>query len=249
MQHIPDHELLLDADGELDAPRAREVHIHLQACPLCHTRQRSILDTLAGAAAAHLQRQIPHPEPARAAFLARLRSRAERRRFLAAAALAAALLLALYPFLPSRHTTFKPQASLTPGAVRPVALRTLCQIGAEAERPPIPNSVAMAVFRKYGIEDPQPRAYEVDYLIPPDLGGSADPGNLWPQPYKEGAWNASVKDALEDLLRTRVCDGSMALSTAQTEIATDWIAAYKKHFRTAKPLPDHVALNKDRPWE
>jgi hypothetical protein len=33
-----------------------------------------------------------------------------------------------------------------------------------------------------------------------------------------------------------VCTGKLDLSTAQRDIATDWIAAYKKYFHTDKPL-------------
>jgi hypothetical protein len=49
-------------------------------------------------------------------------------------------------------------------------------------------------------------------------------------------WNARVKDELEDRLRQMVCDGSLDLTEAQREIATNWIAAYKKYFRTDRPL-------------
>jgi hypothetical protein len=46
-----------------------------------------------------------------------------------------------------------------------------------------------------------------------------------------------VKDELEDRLRDMVCDGSLDLTEAQHEIATNWITAYKKYFRTERPRP------------
>jgi hypothetical protein len=46
-----------------------------------------------------------------------------------------------------------------------------------------------------------------------------------------------VKDALEDRLHSMVCEGKLDLRTAQRDIATDWIAAYKKYFHTDRPLP------------
>ena len=58
-----------------------------------------------------------------------------------------------------------------------------------------------------------------------------------------------MKDALEDRLRTLVCEGNLDLAIAQRDLARDWIAAYKKYFRTRTPLLDHVAFVKDRPWE
>jgi hypothetical protein len=60
--------------------------------------------------------------------------------------------------------------------------------------------------------------------------------NLWPEPYSSSPWNAHVKDALEEHLHQMVCAGKLDLSTAQRDIATDWIAAYKKYFHTDKPL-------------
>jgi hypothetical protein len=39
-----------------------------------------------------------------------------------------------------------------------------------------------------------------------------------------------------------VCGGKLNLSTAQRDIATDWIAAYKNYFNTDKPL----SLRSDR---
>ena len=54
---------------------------------------------------------------------------------------------------------------------------------------------------------------------------------------------------MEDRLRTMVCGGRLPLDVAQRDLAEDWIAAYRKHFHTREPLPDHVAFVKDRPWE
>ncbi len=92
------------------------------------------------------------------------------------------------------------------------------------------------VFDEYGIRPAAPGAYEVDYLITPALGGADDIHNLWPQSYTATVWNAQVKDALEDHLRDLVCDGELDLASAQREIATNWIDAYKKYFHTDRPL-------------
>jgi hypothetical protein len=84
--------------------------------------------------------------------------------------------------------------------------------------------------------------YELDYLITPELGGVADQRNLWPERYASGVWNARVKDDLEELLPQLVCDGTLALATAQRDIANDWIAAYKKYFRTDRPIAREAEL-------
>jgi hypothetical protein len=79
----------------------------------------------------------------------------------------------------------------------------------------------------------------VDYLITPALGGADDIHNLWPESNRATGWNAQVKDALEDHLRELVCEGQVDLQTAQRDIATNWIEAYKKYFHTDRPLAGH----------
>ncbi len=248
MTHIPDHELLLEADGELDLARTGPVRRHLSECRVCSMRQAELVAVLSTAVDQQLARELPPAESARQRLQTSLGS-SRSQQFMALAALAAALLMMVFPWVPFGAGAAAPRAGLTPGAVREVNQAAMCAMGEEGERPAISHRVAMEVFRSYGIHDPQPRAYEVDYLIPPDLGGSDDVRNLWPQPYNEGTWNARVKDALEDRLRTMVCTGTLELSTAQQELATDWIGAYQRHFRTTSPLPDHVAFVKDQPWE
>jgi hypothetical protein len=140
-----------------------------------------------------------------------------------------------------------PDAALTPGLVRSAGKYDLCSASA-SDSPAISATVAHEVFRQYGIR-PQPRAYEVDYLITPALGGAHDVRNLWPQPYSAGTWNAHVKDALEDHLYRLVCQGDVDLAQAQRDISANWVAAYKKYFRSEHPLPHHVDFRKDAAWE
>jgi hypothetical protein len=75
-----------------------------------------------------------------------------------------------------------------------------------------------------------------------ESGGVEDIHNLWPEPYTSPRWNAHVKDALEERLHEMVCGGELDLSTAQRDIATDWIAAYKKYSHTDRPLALHSRL-------
>jgi hypothetical protein len=97
----------------------------------------------------------------------------------------------------------------------------------------VPGSLQEQVFREYGIANPQPQDYEIDYLIAPGLGGTEDIHNLWPEPSIATAWNAHDKDALEERLHQMVCAGDIDLPTAQKAIASDWIAAYKKYLSKA----------------
>ncbi|MBK5291590.1 MAG: HNH endonuclease [Acidobacteriia bacterium] len=142
-----------------------------------------------------------------------------------------------------------PDPRLTPGVTLPVTMDDVCEAGMADTVRLVPAHVARQVFAAYGIHEPPPRAYELDYLITPALGGSDNIRNFWPQPYGAIVWNAHFKDALEDHLHRLVCAGKLDLATAQRDISRDWIAAYKKYFRTDKPLPEHASFLNDRPWE
>jgi hypothetical protein len=141
-----------------------------------------------------------------------------------------------------------PDSRLTPGATRSISQREVC-IQPPDDDHTVPVELAHRVFEQYRIAAPQPRTVEVDYLISPTLGGADDIRNLWPQPYSSGVWNSRVKDALEDHLHRLVCDGALDLAEAQAEIASNWIAAYKRRFHTDRPLAAHTIFVKDRPWE
>ncbi len=130
---------------------------------------------------------------------------------------------------------FVPDARLTPGATVLAGRQEVCST-AEPKNRMVPVSLRRQVLEEYGVGNAEPRAYEVDYLITPALGGADDIRNLWPQSYAASGWNARVKDALEDRLHEMVCEGQLDLATAQHEISTDWIAAYKKYFHTDRPI-------------
>ncbi len=131
-----------------------------------------------------------------------------------------------------------PNAALTPGATILLSRSAVCS-QENVKNKDVPPSVRRRVFEEYGLVNAQARAYEVDYLVTPALGGSDDIRNLWPHSYSS-LWNARVKDALEDRLREMVCSGRLDLTEAQREIAGNWIDAYKKYFHTDRPLPEHT---------
>lgn len=136
-----------------------------------------------------------------------------------------------------------PESSLTPGAVSPLTADELCN-GVRPSRL-VTESVRQDVLRAYGMEQVSAAAYELDALITPELGGSTDPANLWPQRYHSPIWNARVKDELEALLPRMVCEKQITLAQAQQEIAADWIGAYKRYFKTDSPLHAHLSATTD----
>ena len=133
-----------------------------------------------------------------------------------------------------------PVAALTPGATVDVEAAALCAGAPQIQE--IAAPVRLAVLKSYGMEQVPADQYELDYLITPALGGAPEARNLWPQRYAERIWNAGVKDQLEDLLPRLVCEGRLDLRTAQRDIAANWVAAYRKYFKTGAPLTPSTAM-------
>lgn len=129
-----------------------------------------------------------------------------------------------------------PDPKMSPGATLPVTPGDICVPGYTKKVRNVPLDVKRQVYAEYGIAAHKPGEYEVDHLISLELGGSNSIKNLWPQSYLTQPWNAHVKDALENELHDEVCSGRLDLATAQHDIATNWIAAYKKYFHTDSPL-------------
>jgi hypothetical protein len=138
--------------------------------------------------------------------------------------------------VPAFEQGAEPDRTLTPGATRIVTVSDVCAMPREEVVSEVTPSLRQQVLREYGIANARPDDYEIDYLIAPGLGGVEELHNLWPEPSSSNTWNAHVKDALEEHLHEMVCAGKLDLSTAQRDIATDWIAAYKKYFHTDAPL-------------
>lgn len=256
--HPSEEALLLYADGEL-APGAEKIAAHVAGCATCEARVSELKRSLADLA--FVQRQAPIAESstdqnARAALISRMAeqramiapplSAAAWRAYAAAAAvLIAVVLLAVYrreanvraQFSASLASWTEPRLTLTPGATLPVTQQQICSSSSDEHQRVVPVSLQREVFAMYGM-DKVSANYEVDYLITPELGGATDVRNLWPEPYYETAWNAHVKDQLEDRLHEMVCRGDLDLATAQKDISRDWIAAYRKYFHTDAPLAE-----------
>lgn len=258
--HVTDADILQRLDGELPARRLGWVDAHLAGCGACRTRLARVeavsLDIARIAPATtgtghdarvRLARAMQHdaePWQARSRAGRVLSGVALKRRWPigAAAALVCAAWLGFSGMqtgrdaAPTPGTHVRPIASVTPGATWEVTRTQVCGTGAPSVTL-ISEHVRQAVVTAYGMADVPPDEYELDYLITPELGGAPDARNLWPQRYDVPEWNARVKDQLERLLPTLVCEGRVDLTTAQQEIATDWIAAYRKYFRSELPLP------------
>lgn len=270
--HLADQELLAAADGELSTRRAAHVRAHLVSCWHCRARMAEIEGTIAEFVRAHRQAvdpQVPPIAGPRALLRAQLAELAARpksgpwRQFLhlpsvarAAAYICLIFLAAACGKLLLQHSISRganspvvlfereaiPDHRLTPGATRMVTIGDVCSLAHEDVIREVPTSLQQEIFHEYGIVNARAEDYEIDYLIAPGLGGAEDIHNLWPEPYTSTTWNAHVKDDLEERLHQMVCAGKVDLSTAQNDIAINWIAAYKKYFHTDAPLTERSYL-------
>jgi hypothetical protein len=219
--------------GDAELPPVTNARARLQA-RLTELAQRNSENGRRSAGASRLPRSawtilVGHPQTA----------------VLTAVSLAACLLVAIllhgpierFPVLSASLGRWEePNRRLTPGATLPLTRSQVCGTAKARPIPAVPVSLKRKVFEEYGVIPPRPDAYEVDYLITPELGGATDIRNLWPEPYENTVWNAHVKDQLEDRLHLMVCQGDVDLATAQQDISTDWIAAYRKYFHVEMPV-------------
>ena len=259
--HLSDEQLLLDVDGELSGHEEKLAREHLKSCWSCRARRQEFEGAITDFVRVHKLEFEPKLPPAagpRALLKARLAELSASKRkgseyfsftcgLKAKAAICVALILGVAVTFLTLHrerrvgehsvTYYMPDARLTPGATVLLNRTVVCSRPGDGNKL-VPIALQRQVFQEYGISGADPRAYEVDYLVTPALGGADDIHNLWPHSHS-AVWNANVKDALEDRLREMVCEGSLDLTEAQQEIATDWISAYKKYFHTETPLVVH----------
>jgi hypothetical protein len=123
-----------------------------------------------------------------------------------------------------------PDKHLTPGQVfAGVTVSQVCTPGWSSSHREVTSAQYREVYGEYGIPYPEPSGtYELDHLIPLELGGDNANANLWPEPAAPTP-GFHQKDVLENAMHDRVCAGSLGLVAAQQEIASNWYTAYVKY--------------------
>jgi hypothetical protein len=260
--HPSDQDLLLCADGELPRRQAKKVREHLTACWKCRARMAEIERTIGNFVKVHhrsLDPWLPPLDGPRTFLKMRLAAITWQPRrvhrwspnfllhptglasicaFTLVLVLAASVVYRRAPGAwPSSNRSAQslPNRNLTPGATRPVQISEICAMDHDQVVLPVSDALQRQVFQEYGLRNASADNYEVDYLISPGLAGTGDLRNLWPEPRYNTTWNSFVKDQLEDYLHQSVCSGKVDLVTAQKDVSTNWISAYKKYFRTKEP--------------
>lgn len=130
------------------------------------------------------------------------------------------------PLIPA---TARPNPILTPGDVfAGVGAAQICVKGYSTNVRDVSTEEKDRVYAEYGIAHHTTGQYEVDHLVPLELGGSNDIKNLWPEPALPTP-GFHQKDLLENKLHDLVCAGAMPLAVAQHAIASDWYGAYLQY--------------------
>lgn len=128
-----------------------------------------------------------------------------------------------------------PDSKCTPGSTNLDVTQaniknTICKPGyAKSVRPPLSYTEPLKkkLMKSYGFKDSLSK-YELDHLIPLEIGGNPrDIKNLWPESHS-GNPNSFEKDKFENYLHDQVCSGKISLEDAQKEMATDWFQYWKQ---------------------
>jgi hypothetical protein len=180
----------------------------------CHAI--ALLLVLAATACDTGQSSTPPPGPTAAAELSPIASATPLATTTAAAAPAGSL----------------PNHSLTPGETfAGVTAQQVCVSGYAGRARNVLPAQYVEVYASYRIGYPEPSGtYELDHLVPLELGGDNSDHNLWPE-HAQPAPGFHEKDQLENYLHDAVCGGRIALADAQSGIASDWIALYRQYLQ------------------
>ncbi|BEP13646.1 hypothetical protein acdb102_19570 [Acidothermaceae bacterium B102] len=126
-----------------------------------------------------------------------------------------------------------PRHAVTPGQYATVAgTSRICTPGWPRNGPTVTLLQQKSAFARYRIPWTAREHYTLDLLVPRELGGTAGPRNLWPQPRAAAAGMRSqvvAKNQLEDTLRSRVCSHRLSLASARHQIGVNWVAAYDRY--------------------
>jgi hypothetical protein len=121
-----------------------------------------------------------------------------------------------------------PDPTLTPGSVRTTNLGEICS---EGTRQLSHRHDDMAIMAEYGLAPESRPEFEINHLVPLELGGSDDLSNLWPQPRPsiEPEWNAERKHELESALHVLVCSGELDIEATQKALIEDWTKVWRRY--------------------
>jgi hypothetical protein len=122
-----------------------------------------------------------------------------------------------------------PDKSCSPGKAATTDTQRICAAGYSERVRNVSASLKQRVYYAYGIRRHARGSYEMDHIIPLELGGSNARANLFPEAARPSP-GFHEKDRLENELHQAVCQGELGLADAQRMIASNWLTAYKRFF-------------------
>lgn len=115
-----------------------------------------------------------------------------------------------------------PDPGCTPGAYYPKAtLAKICVTGYTARVRHVSSTTQAKVYAAYGIDHHLEGQYEIDHLVPLELGGSNSIANLFPEAARPRP-GYHEKDQVENATHDTACTRRRPLRTLQRQIAKDW---------------------------
>ena len=127
-----------------------------------------------------------------------------------------------------------PDPRCTPGSVYSKATpRVFCRSGYTKLVRHVTAATKRKVYAAYGIKSHRSGQYEIDHLVPLELGGSNSVSNLFPEAASPRP-GFRDKDRLENEVHDRACAGRQSFRRWQKRIASDWTALYVQQIG---PLP------------
>ena len=125
---------------------------------------------------------------------------------------------------PATGAVSRPNPTLTPGAIATRSTADVCAMPHTGQA--IPAYVGKVVASEYGLVF-DPVRYDMDYLVPLDLGGANVYANIWPAATKGIGFHQ--KEQLNSRLRDLVCRGTLTLDDVQTTLESDWYTLYLRY--------------------
>jgi len=97
----------------------------------------------------------------------------------------------------------------------------ICVSGYTSNVRRVTSKTAQQVYNNYGVNSRVTGEYEMDHIIPLELGGDNEIANLYPQPQLPLP-GFKQKDKVENCFHRMVCNNELDIQKAQLIMSTDW---------------------------
>ena len=137
-----------------------------------------------------------------------------------------ALVFVNYNFLDKKLSSFLGNSEITGGIILTNDLNLICSKGYTTTVRDVPQDVRLKIYEINGVSYPQPRGmYELDHVIPLELGGGNGIGNLQLEA-RDPRPGSLEKDRVENYLHKQVCSRNMDLEEARNQMKNNWTNVY-----------------------